>query len=183
MKSVRRQLEDCFCGTLFESLRLIVVKRRLKLTFVTLVVLVVVIQIPTLFRRVPTVVPGHDVLAKNLPPPEIVSTMRAACYDCHSYETRWPWYGYVAPVSWWLDSHVNDARERLNFSEWPHDDAKKAARRWNDISDSVNDGDMPLPSYTKMHPAARLTENQRNALSNWAAEEADRLKATLTNAP
>jgi hypothetical protein len=79
-----------------------------------------------------------------------------------------------------LDSHVSDARARLNFSEWPHNDPQKAARKWNYVSDSVRDGDMPLPSYAKIHKAARLTEEQRNLVSDWSAEEATRLKATVT---
>ena len=52
-------------------------------------------------------------------PPEVMEILRTACYDCHSYETDWPWYGYVAPVSWLLARHVKKGRADLNFSEWP----------------------------------------------------------------
>jgi hypothetical protein len=124
------------------------------------------------------VVPGHDLLSTNAPPPQIAAMLRAACYDCHSYETRWPWYGHLAPVSWWLDGHVRDAREGLNFSEWPHNDPQRAAKKWNHISDRVRDGDMPLSSYARIHKAARLTDEQRKQLADWAQQESQRLKAT-----
>src|SRR5947208_15753610 len=85
----------------------------------------------------PPVQPGHDLLATNPPPAEVVSVLRGACYDCHSYETQWPWYSHVAPISWWLVGHVNDGRKRLNFSDWPHEDSKRAVRWYDRIGDSV----------------------------------------------
>ena len=166
-----------------ESLPLIIVKRRLKWTVIIVLAVFGLMQLTNAGRTNPVVTPGHDLLSTNAPPPEITAILRAACYDCHSYETRWPWYGHVAPVSWWLNSHVVDARQVLNFSEWPHTDAQKAAKKWNHIGDSVREGDMPLPSYAKIHTAARLTGEQRNALADWADQEADRLKALVTNSP
>ena len=136
------------------------------------------LQLTNVGRTNPSVTPGHDLLSSNSPPPEISAILHGACYDCHSYETRWPWYGHVAPVSWWLDSHVRDARERLNFSEWPHDNSQKAARKWNNVADTVRNGEMPLPSYARIHKAARLTDDQRKRLADWAEQEAQRLNAT-----
>lgn len=124
----------------------------------------------------PPLVAGQDLTATNSPPPEIVKLIHNACYDCHSDETKWPWYSHVAPVSWWLVEHVEDGRKRLNFSQWPHDDWKRAARRWRSIADSVSEGDMPLPGYDRMHPAARLTNEERKKISDWAEQEADRLR-------
>jgi hypothetical protein len=135
------------------------------------------LQLANIGRTDPTVPPGHDLCSTNPPPPEISAMLRGACYDCHSYETRWPWYGYVAPVSLWLDSHVHDAREHLNFSEWPHGDPQREGKKWNRVSDTVRDGDMPLPSYARMHRAARLTDEQRQHLADWAEKEAQRLQA------
>ena len=158
-------------------------KKRLKWILVILVAAFALLQLTNLGRTTPMVVAGHDLLSTNPPPAEITAMLRSACYDCHSYETRWPWYGHVAPVTWWLDSHVHDARERLNFSEWPHNDPQKAAKKWNRVSGSVRDGDMPLASYAQIHKAARLTEQQRNALSDWAEGEANRLKSMASAAP
>jgi hypothetical protein len=124
----------------------------------------------------PPVAPGKDMMASNAPPAEIAALLHQACYDCHSDATRWPWYSHVSPVSWFVAGHVQDARDAMNFSEWPHDDAYKAGKRWAKISHRVDEGSMPLPSYTWMHPASRLTAAQRKQLSDWAAKEADSLK-------
>ncbi|HWD92086.1 MAG TPA: heme-binding domain-containing protein [Verrucomicrobiae bacterium] len=151
--------------------------KRFKWTGISAVAAFGLLQLTNVARINPPVLPGHDLLSTNAPPLQITAMLRSACYDCHSYETRWPWYGHVAPVSWWLDGHVRDARDRLNFSEWPHGDNQREAKRWNRISDTVRDGDMPLPSYTRIHKTARLTDEQRNQLADWAEQEAARLKA------
>ena|ERR1041385_667860 len=125
----------------------------------------------------PPAASGRDLLSTNPPPENITGMLRGACYDCHSDETKWPWYNRVAPVSWWLASHVNDARRRLNFSAWPHDDPQRAARKWSNVSDEISSGSMPLRSYTWMHSAARLTAEQRAEFAGWAEKEAERLRA------
>lgn len=85
---------------------------------------------------------------------------RRACYDCHSNETAWPWYSYVAPVSWLLARDVNEGRSHLNFSEWDrslHDDPAE-------IVEVVEEGEMPLGKYVLLHPEARLSDAGRAAL-------------------
>jgi uncharacterized membrane protein len=158
------------------------VKRRVKWIVVIIVVAFALLQLTNAARTNPPVTPGHDLFSTNAPPPEISAMLRGSCYDCHSFETHWPWYGHVAPVSWWLDNHVRDARERLNFSEWPHEDSQKAARKWNHVADAVRDGSMPLTSYTRIHKAARLTDDQRKRLADWAEQESQRLNITATAA-
>ncbi|HEY3864367.1 MAG TPA: heme-binding domain-containing protein [Verrucomicrobiae bacterium] len=117
----------------------------------------------------PPVAAGHDLLASNAPPAAIAADLKNACYDCHSYETRWPWYSYIAPMSWSISRDVNAARASLNFSEWPHDNAKRERKRWEHIADEVQSGDMPVAFYARMHPDARLTAQQRDALTKWAS--------------
>jgi hypothetical protein len=124
----------------------------------------------------PAVEPGHDLMATNAPPAEIAALLHNACYDCHSSETKWPWYSHVAPVSWFLMSHINEGREALNFSDWPHDDYAAASQALKRIGKQVGAGRMPVRSYTWMHPAARLTPAQRKQLTDWAAKTAERLK-------
>lgn len=124
----------------------------------------------------PPVGPGEDLMAVHAPPAEIAALLHSACYDCHSDETLWPWYSHVAPVSWFVAGHVNDAREALNFSEWPNDDADSARKDWSRITRQVGAGKMPLPSYTWMHPASRLTAAQRETLTNWTGQAAAELK-------
>ncbi len=83
-----------------------------------------------------------------------------ACFDCHSNETRWPWYSNVAPVSWLLQHHVDEGRETLNFSEWqtPFREAHEAGK-------TVRDESMPPQSYLLLHPEARLSAAERQQLA------------------
>jgi hypothetical protein len=134
------------------------------------------LQLTNPARTNPPVAPGRDLLATQAPPAEITSLLRAACYDCHSHETKWPWYSRIAPMSWLVVDHVNEGRKRINFSNWPHDDPQRAAKKWNRVSDEVRSGDMPLPSYTWIHPQAQLPAGQREFLVKWAEQEARRLQ-------
>lgn len=90
-----------------------------------------------------------------------------ACFDCHSNETVWPWYSYIAPVSWLVQRDVDEGREELNFSEWnrPQEEAEESA-------ETVREGSMPPRTYLLTHPEARLTDTELAAL-------ADGLAATL----
>lgn len=99
--------------------------------------------------------------------------LHAACYDCHSSETRWPWYSHIAPMSWLIAGDVREGREHLNLSNWPQDDPKRAAKWFDRMSEAIRSGDMPLPKYTKIHADARLTDSQRKELADWLeAQEA-----------
>jgi hypothetical protein len=82
-----------------------------------------------------------------------------ACYDCHSNQTNWRWYSFVAPASWWVANHVKDGRRALNFSEWDR------PQQLGELRDSVIEGSMPPRYYTLVHPAARLSRNEREALA------------------
>jgi mono/diheme cytochrome c family protein len=83
-----------------------------------------------------------------------------ACADCHSNETRWPWYGYVAPASWLVRSDVDEARAKFNVSEW----GRPRRNEGHEAADNVESGEMPLRAYLWMHPEARLDPEERRAL-------------------
>lgn len=99
---------------------------------------------------------------------EIATLLRRACYDCHSHETHWPWYGYVAPISWFLARHVEKGRGDLNFSEWPVLDFEAQNHDLHEIEEQVAKGKMPLRSYKILHPEARLDAAERARLLEWA---------------
>ena len=156
-------------------------KRKLIWIFATLGAVFALLQFTNPPRTNPPVAPGHDLMATNAPPAEIAALMHSACYDCHSYETKWPWYSHVAPVSWLVANDVTRGRERLNFSEWPRALPERAAKRLERISEEVDYQDMPPAKYTVLHPEARLTADQRRQIIHWADQEATRLKPSATN--
>ena len=84
----------------------------------------------------------------------------AACYDCHSNETKWRWYSNVAPVSWLLQNHVDEGRSRLNFSEWDR------RQRLGELVESVTEGSMPPRSYLLMHWSASLSATEKQTLAD-----------------
>jgi hypothetical protein len=120
----------------------------------------------------PPVAAGHDLFATNAPPPSVGALLRNSCYDCHSFETRWPWYSCIAPVSWTVARDVKAARASMNFSDWPNDDARRARKRWRRIAEDVQNGEMPPPNYVWVHRQARLSAQQRAELVKWAEEQA-----------
>jgi hypothetical protein len=101
-------------------------------------------------------------------PDPVRQVLRKACYDCHSHETRWPWYAYVAPVSWYVHHDVEHGREHLNFSAWNRYDAKEQRELFEEIDEEVSERSMPLPIYVSLHAEARLTNAERRALTDWA---------------
>jgi hypothetical protein len=88
---------------------------------------------------------------------------RAACFDCHSNETDWsPWYAKVAPMSWLVAHDVEEGRQTLNFSEW----GRARGEAVEELSEVVGEGEMPPAQYTLLHPEARLTDQQKQALAH-----------------
>jgi hypothetical protein len=133
--------------------------------------LLVAIQFIRPARTNPQVTPASTLEAKVNVPPDVERILTAACKDCHSYETRWPWYSNVAPVSWFVINHVNDARQRLNFSEWPPPtsvSARFSRRPRPSACDEVQTHDMPLFSYRLIHRDSRLTPQDIQTFCQWA---------------
>ena len=95
--------------------------------------------------------------------PDTRALFRRACFDCHSNQTVWPWYSHIAPVSWLLQNDVNGGRSHLNFTEWD-----RPQRHAKDVATEVNPGDMPPWYYLPMHPAAKLTAVEKQALIDGA---------------
>lgn len=107
-------------------------------------------------------------LAETNPPEEVLGILKTSCFDCHSNQTRYPWYHSVAPVSFWLDGHIDEGKEHLNFSDWASYNDKKKDHKLEEVIETVEEGEMPLDSYTWTHAEARLTGAQREAVMAWA---------------
>lgn len=117
------------------------------------------IEIP----KPPSVNPKHEITA----PQNIMKLLKNSCYDCHSYQTKMPWYGNVAPFSWSVRNHINKGRNWLNFQEWRTYSEEEKQRRYEGIISTISYS-MPMPAYLKFHEEAKLTYEQRKEIKTWA---------------
>jgi hypothetical protein len=109
--------------------------------------------------------------------PEVQALLRRACYDCHSHATVWPWYAWVAPVSWLVAHDVDHARRELDFSRFESYDAAKQRKKLGELAEEVDEREMPLWYYLLVHPEARLSDAERERLVSWAEAERERRRA------
>jgi hypothetical protein len=137
-------------------------------------------MIPRTLPRNPAVLSGRTIEA-NLPvPAHIQQILNNACRDCHSSETRWPWYVKVAPVSWFVATDVKRARKAVNFSEWSVQAGRTANTAMGTLAAAcagVTAGRMPPALYRLMHPEARLSEEEAISFCTWTIEESRWLRA------
>ena len=111
---------------------------------------------------------NNDFLVQTQAPQNIAKLIKDACYDCHSYETEYPWYSKIQPVGWWLRSHVRGGRINLNYSEWGTLDEDKKKHKIEETIEEIEAKHMPLKSFTWTHPEARLSETDIKSLIDWA---------------
>ncbi|MDZ4700872.1 MAG: heme-binding domain-containing protein [Rhodothermales bacterium] len=91
--------------------------------------------------------------------PQTREIAERACFDCHSNQTKWPWYAYIAPLSWRVADHVAEGREHMNFSEWD-----RPNENFEEIEEVINEGEMPLWDYLILHGEAKLTPDETQVL-------------------
>lgn len=101
-------------------------------------------------------------------PPAVRAILERSCYDCHSNQSRWPWYGYVAPLSWVMAYDIHEARDHVNFSTWDAYTEKKRVDMLEEVWEQVDEGEMPFFVYLPLHPEAELSEADKQLLEDWA---------------
>jgi hypothetical protein len=121
----------------------------------------------------------NDISTKYMMPGEVSGLLKEACYDCHSNKTEYPWYSYIQPLTWWINGHIVNGKRHINYSHFTNAPIAIQNRRFEETINQVDKKDMPLESYTYlgMHKAARLTDDQRRIIIDWAREQMDTLKA------
>ncbi len=141
-----------------------------KLILLILAVVLIVIQFVGPSRTNPPVNAEKTIQAELPVPDHIDRILRRSCYDCHSHETKWPWYSYVAPVSWLVIHDVNEGRRHVNFSQWADYSPRKKPKALEEIYEEVSEGTMPLKQYLWIHREARLSRQEVEAVTTWAKE-------------
>jgi cytochrome c len=120
---------------------------------------------------------GGAILTGANAPQEIRGMLAQKCGDCHSNNTRWPLYSRVAPVSWLIESDVSEGREHLNLSRWEQYANDSRIDLLARIGSQLRQDKMPLRQYELLHPEARLSEQERKLIQDWAKAERKRLMA------
>ena len=119
---------------------------------------------------------ANDLLTTTNVPADVAVLLKKACYDCHSDNSNYPWYANIQPVYWWMDHHIEEGKDELNFSAFAGYKLKRKIKKYVEISEQVTEGEMPLESYTWMHKEAKLSREERTRIVSWANEMAHRLQ-------
>jgi len=102
------------------------------------------------------------------PPEDVKIILKESCFDCHSNNTRYPWYSKITPVNYWMSDHVEHAKGHLDFSKWNDYSVKKKDHKFEELIEMVEEKEMPLDYYTWMHAEAKLTDAQIKSMIDWA---------------
>ncbi|PSL45718.1 heme-binding protein [Chitinophaga niastensis] len=155
--------------------------RKSSIVLLSLLVILVLAQ----FLRPARNKSSHDSpndIARLHPMPEDVQTMlKTACYDCHSNNTRYPWYVNIQPVGWFMASHINNGKEELNFNEYGTYSPKRQRNKLKRMKEEITKGDMPLTSYTLIHTDAKLTTTQQETITNWIDSTLNKIDTTKSH--
>jgi Haem-binding domain len=91
------------------------------------------------------------------------------CYDCHSNNTKYPWYIHIQPIGWWMASHIEEGKEHLDFSEFKTYPPKKGNHKLEEVSEEIAKGHMPIASYLWIHPETKVTAEEQKSINEWIA--------------
>ena len=150
-------------------------KLSLKRVGIAFIVLFIVIQVFRINKTITPVNEQTDFMAVTQTNPEVATILKNACYDCHSNQPTYPWYTSVAPVSWWIKNHINEGSKHLNFSIWQTYTVKRKDHKLEECVEMIEEGEMPMNSYTWMHQEAKLTDAQKQLLIDWFKAEKAKL--------
>lgn len=142
-------------------------KKAFKITFISVITILVILQFFDPAPVNPIVDQSNALITYRAATGEVVTILKNACYDCHSYETKYAWYAYVAPVSWYIENHVSKGKEHVNFSIWTNYTPDEQEHILEECFEEIKEGEMPLKSYQLVHPEARLSEKEKDMLLNY----------------
>ena len=139
----------------------------IKRILLALLVLFVLAQ----FVRPSTTNPPVDPAKELRAPANVQQIIDRSCVDCHTNRTTYPWYNQITPVNWYLADHIKEGRRELNFSEYAGYKPRRKNKKMEEICEQVQEGEMPLPEYTWLHPGTKLSEADKQTLCAWTKSE------------
>ena len=140
----------------------------LRKILIALIVILVAIQFFRPEKNQAAGLSPNYITTKYTVPAEVHTVLKRSCFDCHSNNTVYPWYDNIQPVSWWLNHHIQEAKNELNFDEFTTYSPKKARHKLEEVGKSVTEGWMPLDSYLWIHHDAKLSPAEAKLVADWA---------------
>ena len=119
---------------------------------------------------------ANDISKAYHVPDDVQLILQTSCYDCHSNNTKYPWYSKIQPIAWWLNDHVVEGKREINFSEFASYRVGRKYKKLEEIIEQVKEDEMPLGSYTIIHRNAILNKEQKVNIANWATAIRDSIK-------
>ena len=150
-------------------------KKAIKIIAIIALVVLVGIQFVPTERNQSDIVPVTDFMLVNNVPKTIQKKLQVSCYDCHSNNTRYPWYNKVQPFTWFLEGHIKEGKAELNFNEWDSLSNRRKKSKLRSIIKQIESGEMPLNSYTLIHKDAKFSSEETNEIINFIAQLKDSL--------
>ena len=138
---------------------------------VLVVAIVLVIQVIPVERNVSTVTPGQSFEKTEKVPANVAAILKVSCYDCHSNNTRYPWYSELQPGAWFMARHIKKGKEELNLDEFNDYSKRRKKAKIKSIISQIEKEEMPLKSYLLLHPDAGLTPNKKKVLLQFFQSE------------
>ncbi len=114
--------------------------------------------------------------SKYAVPDDVKQILAKACNDCHSNNTKYPWYATLQPIHWWMDKHVVDGKKHINYDDYTNKSAWYQMHKMEETIEMVKDGKMPISSYTITHKDAKLTDVEKAKITSWAQAVIDTIK-------
>jgi hypothetical protein len=139
------------------------------IALVFLVVLVGIQFVPT-NRNQSEVVPKSDFMLVNNVPKDVQDKLKVSCYDCHSNNTAYPWYNKIQPAAWFLEDHIKEGKDELNFNEWGELSERRKNSKLRSIISQIEDDEMPLDSYTFIHWDAKFSELEKKEIIKYMTQ-------------
>lgn len=148
----------------------------IKKIFFFLLIAFVVIQFFHPAKNMTAAAQPHDIFTLYPASDSVKNILHKACYDCHSNNTRYPWYNNIQPAAWWMNSHVQEGKKHLNFNEFGLRPIDKQAKAFKGIAGTIRKNEMPLKSYTWIHRDAILSDAEKKAVTDWAKASGEKIK-------
>lgn len=127
----------------------------------------IVIQFFRPEKNISTVPSDKDIATVYVTPENVQQILARSCYDCHSNNTKYPWYAEVQPLAWYLDDHIREGKDELNFSEFANYSVARQFKKMKECIQELKEDKMPMKSYTLLHSDAKLSDADKQVITDW----------------